>query len=235
MVVVTGVSEPEVPVTVIVDEPVAAVEAAVKVRMLVVVAGLVPIATVTPVGRVELASVTLPVNPFRSVTVTVLVPVLPGATVTVEGEAASVKPGVPLTMSETVVVADGTELELPVMVIGYVPATVVEATVRVRTLEVADEVGLKAAVTPVGMPDAVKATLPVNGATSVTVMVSVPLAPAATVRVAAEGFSVKLPSPPPLQAVPLIAKFVGTALAEPFQVPLKPIPVRVAPAATLPL
>jgi hypothetical protein len=43
------------------------------------------------------------------------------------------------------------------------------------------------------MPEAVNATLPVKGLTSVTVIVSVPLAPWAIDRVAAEGFSVKLP------------------------------------------
>jgi hypothetical protein len=64
-------------------------------------------------------------------------------------------------------------------------------------------------------------------------MVSVPLAPCAIDRVAAEGLSVKLPVAP--QVVPLIAKEVGTALVVPFQVPLKPMPVRLAPAAMLPL
>jgi hypothetical protein len=63
----------------------------------------------------------------------------------------------------------------------------------VATLELVDEDWLNAAVTPVGRPDAANATLPVNGLTSVTVMVSVPLAPWAIDRVAAEGFSVKLP------------------------------------------
>ena len=61
------------------------------------------------------------------------------------------------------------------------------------TLEVADEAGLNEAVTPVGAPDAAKVTLPENGLTSVTVIVSVPLAPGATDNVDAEGFSVKLP------------------------------------------
>ena len=54
-----------------------------------------------------------------------------------------------------------------------------------------DEVGLNEAVTPVGMPEAVNATLPVNVPVSFTVMVSVPLAPRATVNAVAEGVSVK--------------------------------------------
>ena len=62
------------------------------------------------------------------------------------------------------------------------------------TLEVADEAGLNEAVTPVGIPEAAKVTLPANGLTSVTVMVSVPLAPWATDSVDAEALSVKLPN-----------------------------------------
>jgi len=64
----------------------------------------------------------------------------------------------------------------------------------VTTLEVADEAGLNEAVTPVGIPEAAKVTLPANGLTSVTVMVSVPLAPWATDSVDAEALSVKLPN-----------------------------------------
>jgi hypothetical protein len=109
------------------------------------------------------------------------------------------------------------------------------ATANVTTLEVVDEAGLKAAVTPVGIPEAANVTLPVNGLTSVTEMVSVPLAPGETDRVVAEGFNVKLPCPTPPQAIPLIAKLLGTALVVPFHVPLNPIPVRLPPAAMLPL
>jgi len=69
----------------------------------------------------------------------------------------------------------------------------VDATANVTTLEVVDAVGLNAAVTPVGIPEAAKVTLPANGLTSVTVMVSVPLAPGATVRVAGEVERLKLP------------------------------------------
>jgi hypothetical protein len=63
----------------------------------------------------------------------------------------------------------------------------------VSTLEVADEVGLNEAVTPLGIPDVAKLTLPENGLTSVTEMVSMPLAPCATDNVEADGLSVKLP------------------------------------------
>lgn len=90
--------------------------------------------------------------------------------------------------------------------------------------------------TPVGRPDAAKVTLPANGLTSVTVMLSVPLAPGATDRVEAEALRLKLPVETlPPQGVPFTAKFVGTALVTPFQVPLKPTPVTLPPAGTLPL
>jgi len=72
-IVVVAVIDPEVPVTVTVDVPAAAVLLAVKVTTLVPVAGFVPNAAVTPLGRPEAASVTLPVNPFTSVTVIVSV------------------------------------------------------------------------------------------------------------------------------------------------------------------
>jgi hypothetical protein len=91
---------------VIVLVPVAAVLLAVKVRVLVDVVGLVPNEAVTPLGRAELESVTDPVNPPESVTVMVLLPLVPCLTVKLEGEAESEKFGVAvaLTVSEIVVV-----------------------------------------------------------------------------------------------------------------------------------
>ena len=204
MLVVTGVSVPEVPVMVIVDDPSAAEAPTVNVITLVAVAGLVANAAVTPVGNPDAARVTLPVNPFSSVTAIVLVPALPGATVTVEGEAASVKLGVPVTVSVMVVEAVSVP-EVQVTVIGYAPATTVLLAVRVRTLVVVTGLVLNPAVTPLGKPDTEQLTLPVNGLTSVTVMVSVPLAPGATDRVAADGFSVKLPLPVTVSEMDVVA------------------------------
>ena len=60
-------------------------------------------------------------------------------------------------------------------------------------VEVADEVGLNETVTPLGAPDELNDTLPENGLTSLTVIVSVPLPLCATDKVEAEAFSVKLP------------------------------------------
>ncbi len=70
--VVVAVRLPEVPVMVTVDVPVVAVALAVRVSTLVPVVGFVPNAAVTPLGRPDAASVTLPVNPPTSVTVIVL-------------------------------------------------------------------------------------------------------------------------------------------------------------------
>jgi len=93
-IVVEAVRLPEVPVIVTVAAPVVAVALAVSVSTLVPVVGFVPNAAVTPLGRPEAAKVTLPVNPPTSVTEIVLVPLPPCVTVTLLGEAESVKLGV---------------------------------------------------------------------------------------------------------------------------------------------
>jgi hypothetical protein len=144
----------------------------------------------------------------------------------------SVKVGLAVMVRAMVVVALNVP-EVPVMVTEAGPTVAVALAVSERTLELTDEAGLNEAVTPLGIPEAVKVTEPLKGLTSVTVMVSVPLAPCATDRVAAEGLSVKPPVVP--QVVPFTAKVVGTALVVPFQVPLNPRPVRLPPAAMLPL
>jgi hypothetical protein len=92
--VVVAFKLPEVPVIVTVAVPVVAVALAVSVSTLVPVVGLVPNAAVTPLGKPDAASVTLPVNPFRSFTVMVLVPLPPCVIVRLLGESESVKLGV---------------------------------------------------------------------------------------------------------------------------------------------
>ena len=77
-----------------VEVPAVAVALAVKVSTLVAVVGLVPYATVTPLGKPVAAKVTEPVNPPTSVTVTVSVAVLPWASDNVLADGASVKLGV---------------------------------------------------------------------------------------------------------------------------------------------
>ncbi len=75
-----------------------------------------------------------------------------------------------------VVVADRLP-EVPVMVTVEFPVVAVLLAVSVSTLELVDDAGLNEAVTPLGSPEAANDTEPLNGLTSVTVMLSVPLAP----------------------------------------------------------
>ena len=85
---------PEVPVMVTVTVPVAAVALAVRVSVLVPVVGFGLKPAVTPLGRPDAASVTLPLNPFTSCTVMVLVPLPPWVIVRLLGESERVKLGV---------------------------------------------------------------------------------------------------------------------------------------------
>jgi len=95
--VVLCVSEPEVPVTVTVLAPEAAEAEAVKVKVEVAlpfaggVTGLGENAAVTPLGSPEALSVVAELNPFWLVTVMVLVAVDPCCTLTLLGDADTVK------------------------------------------------------------------------------------------------------------------------------------------------
>ena len=92
--VVVAVRLPEVPVMVTVAVPGAAEPLAVSVKTLVVEVLVGLKEAVTPLGSPEAAKETLPVNPFWSFTVIVLVPpVPPAAIVTADGAAESVKLG----------------------------------------------------------------------------------------------------------------------------------------------
>lgn len=84
---------------------------------------------------------------------------------------------------------------VPVMVIGYVPATVVEATVKVA-MELPEpgaaiEAGLKPTVTPVGAPEAVSAMDASNPPETEVAMVEDPLLPRTTESVVGESEMVK--------------------------------------------
>jgi len=177
-IVVVAVRVPDVPVIVTVDDPVVAELLAASVSTLLPVVGLVPNEAVTPLGRPEAASVTLPVKPPTSVTVIVEVPLLPWAIVNDDGEAESVKPWVTLAFTvSAIVVLAVSEPEVPVIVTVDEPVVAVALAVSVSRL--VPVVGLvpKEAVTPLGKPDAARVTLPVKPPTSVTVMVLVPLLP----------------------------------------------------------
>jgi hypothetical protein len=150
------------------------------------------------------------------------------------GEASEiVKVGARLTVRAMVVLAVR-PAEVPVMVTLEVPAVAVALAVKVTTLLPVAGLVPKVALTPLGNPVAARVALPLNGLTSVTVIVSVALLPSVTASVAAEGASLKLPTGAP-QVTPLSMNEVGIALVALFQVPLKPMPVRLPPAGMLPL
>jgi len=105
---VVEVRAPEVPVTVTVTGPPTVAEP-LAVSVTTWVPSVEPAAklAVTPLGKPDAASATVPVNPPTSVTEMVLLPFSPWATDTVAGEAESVKLGAALTvmLSETEVAA----------------------------------------------------------------------------------------------------------------------------------
>jgi len=69
--------------------------------------------------------------------------------------------------------------DVPVIVMAASPVVAVEPAVSMRVLVVVVLVGLKAAVTPAGRPEADKATVLLNPPVEVTVIVLVLLAPCA--------------------------------------------------------
>ena len=85
------------------------------------------------------------------------------------------------------------------MVIVEVPVAAPAPTVRVRVLVVVAGFGEKAAVTPVGIPLALKLTLPVNPSMGLIVMVLVPLLPCATDNEVELANKLKSGDPPPPQ------------------------------------
>jgi hypothetical protein len=176
--VVLLVKLPDMPVMATVTVPVAAVLLAVSVNVLVlaVLDGLKE--AVTPLGKPEADRLTLPVNPFCGVTVTVLVPLAPWVMVILLGDAETEKlgTGAGLTVRENAVVLVKLP-EVPVTVTVTVPVVAVLLAVNVKVLEVVVLVGLKLDVTPLGRPEADKLTLPLKPFCALTVMVLVPLAP----------------------------------------------------------
>jgi hypothetical protein len=160
------------------------------------------------------------VEPPTSVTVIVSVPLLPCVTDKLAGEAESVKPVFGFTVNP-MVVDELREPEVPVTVTLKAPTVAVLPAVRVKTLLLVVGLVPKAAVTPLGNPEAASVTLPVNPPTSVTVIVSVALLPWVTNKVEADGESVKLAAPGMVTAivtewviepsVPVIVTFVVPA------------------------
>lgn len=195
--VVVAVSEPEVPVMVIVDVPAAAVLAAVSVSAPLEVDGFEVQAAVTPVGSPEAAKVTEPLNGLTSATLIAVMLLEPVAIDSVAAEGVSVKlPAAEEAVTVSAMVVDAVSVpEVPVIVMLLVAAAAALDTVNISPLVPVVGLASSAAVTPVGSPETARVTAPVNPLTSSTLMVSLPVAFWVIDRVAAEAQSVKLPPP----------------------------------------
>jgi len=183
--VVVFVKLPDEPVTVTVTVPVVAVLPAVSVKVLVLVVPLGLNEAVTPLGRPDADKLTLLLKPFSGVTVMVLAPVVPCASVKVFGDAEKPKLAGAFTVRETVVVLVKLP-DVPVMVSVTVPVVAELPAVSVKVLVPAVLLGLNDAVTPLGRPDADKLTLLLKPFSGVTVMVLAPLAPCTIVKLLGE-------------------------------------------------
>jgi hypothetical protein len=156
--VVVTVTAPDLPVMVTLYCPRMAELLAVKVTVLLPFVGFGEKDAVTPLGRPDAERVTLPVNPFRGVTLMEVVPEVPWPMLRSYPE--SVKDG-----AETVKmrVVDAVWLPAaPAMVTMYCPRLAELLAVNVRVLAPVVGFGEKDAVTPLGRPEAERATLPVN-------------------------------------------------------------------------
>ena len=105
-----------------------------------------------------------------------LVPLAPCATVKLLGDTDRVKFGGAAMVSERVVAFDKLP-DVPVIVNATIPMAAVLLAVSVNVLVLAVLLGLNAAVTPVGRPDADRLTLPLKPPCGVTLIVLVPFAP----------------------------------------------------------
>ena len=190
VIVVVCVRLPEVPVMVTVTVPVVAVLLAVSVKVLVLVVLVGLKDAVTPLGRPDADRLTLPLKPFCGVIVIVLVPLAPWVILRLLGDAERVKFGGAVTMRLIVVVFVKLP-EVPVIVTVTVPIVAVLLAVSVKVLAVVAGFGLKDEVTPLGRPDADRLTLPLKPFCGVTVIVLVPLAPCAMLRLLGDAERVK--------------------------------------------
>jgi hypothetical protein len=181
---------PDVPVMVTVAVPIAAVLLAVSVNVLVLVVVLGLNDAVTPLGRPDADKLTLPLKPFCGATVMVLTPLAPCVMLRLLGDAERVKFLLGFTVRETVVVFVKLPDE-PVTVTLTVPVVAVPVADRVKRLLVVAGFVPKMAVTPVGRPDTVKFTLPLNPFRGLIVMAVEPAAPWRRVKLAGDAETVK--------------------------------------------
>ncbi len=181
---------PDVPVMVTVAVPIAAVLLAVSVNVLVLVVVLGLNDAVTPLGRPDADKLTLPLKPFCGATVMVLAPLAPCVMLRLLGDAERVKFLLGFTVRETVVVFVKLPDE-PVTLTVTVPVVAAPVADRVRRLLVVAGFVPKMALTPLGRPDTVKFTLPLNPFRGLIVMAVEPAAPWRRVKLAGVAETVK--------------------------------------------
>jgi hypothetical protein len=166
---------PETPVTLTVDVPVVA-EALAASDSISPPFVLALNAAVTPFGRPETDTLTLPLKPFSATPVIALAALLPCAMLRAAGEAESVKLGGAVIVSAIVVVLFNVPEE-PVTVRSDVPVAAEALAVSVTVLAAVVLAGLNIAVTPLGRPDIARLTLPLNPFCGPIVIVLLPLVP----------------------------------------------------------
>ncbi len=179
------VRPPPVPLTVTDAVPALAAPDAASVRV-----ALVPVVeaglnvAVTPLGSPVAVNATLLVNPPVRVIVIVLAPLAPRFTIKLAGDAESAKSGAGGALTVRInVVERVSPPPVPLMFTLDIPvAAALDAVSVSELLPPIVEVGLKVAVTPLGSPLALSATLPVNPPVRVIVMALAPLAPRLMVR-----------------------------------------------------
>jgi hypothetical protein len=152
-------------------------------------------AAVTPLGNPLALKATLLVNPPLRVILIVLTPLAPGLTVRLDGFAARLKSGALTVRLKVVERLRPPPEPLIVTLTAPVVAVFEAASVKVLLAPVV-EAGLNVAVTPLGNPVALKATLLVNPPLRVILMVLAPLAPRLMVRLDGFAASVKFGAPP---------------------------------------
>ena len=182
---------PNVPVTVSVTVPVAAVLLAVSVNVLVLDVLLGLNDAVTPLGKPDADKLTLPLKPFCGLTVMVLAPLAPCMIAKLLGDAERAKFPLGFTVREIVVVFVKLP-EVPERATVTVPMLALLVADRVKRLLVVAGFVPKMALTPLGRPDTDKATLPLNPFCGFMVMVVGPAAPWRKVKFVGDAESVKL-------------------------------------------
>lgn len=177
----------KLPITVIVDRPVAVEPLTFSVKVLVRVVGLGLNEPVTPLGKFAALRVTSWSKPSAGTTVIVVVPLLPCATVLGLGEAVSLKFPSARTVSAKVVVAVRPS-DVPVIFMVAVPSVAVALTVNVSVLLLKAGFGLNPAVTPLGKPEAERVTRFFSG---LMMIVLVPVSPCTTLNWLGEAANVR--------------------------------------------